>query len=93
MRRAARFATERLSLMNKTLNEAAGPAPAADDLEAVEKLRATCRAIKSELAKVIVGQEEVVDQVLISILTRSHALLVGVPGLAKTLLVKIEIKT
>ena len=73
--------------MNKTLNEAAGPAPAADDLEAVEKLRATCRAIKSELAKVIVGQEEVVDQVLISILTRSHALLVGVPGLAKTLLV------
>src|SRR5258705_1279395 len=35
----------------------------------------------------IVGQEQVVDQVLISILTRSHALLVGVPGLAKTLLV------
>jgi MoxR-like ATPase len=62
--------------------------PAADaDRKAVEHLKASCAQIKSELAKVIVGQEAVVDQVLIAILTRSHALLVGVPGLAKTLLV------
>ncbi len=57
------------------------------DLEAVANLKASGQKIKTELAKVIVGQEAVVDQVLISILTRSHALLVGVPGLAKTLLV------
>src|SRR3989442_15730121 len=59
----------------------------AEDVQAVQHLKSACAKIKSELAKVIVGQEPVVDQVLISILTRSHALLVGVPGLAKTLLV------
>jgi MoxR-like ATPase len=57
------------------------------DLEAVQQLKEACAKIKAELGKVIVGQQDVVDQVLISILTRSHALLVGVPGLAKTLLV------
>src|SRR5262245_37874101 len=61
--------------------------PADADLKAVENLKAACAKIKGELSKVIVGQEAVVDQVLIAILTRSHALLVGVPGLAKTLLV------
>src|SRR5215211_6010798 len=57
------------------------------DLEAVEHLKSAAARIKSELGKVIIGQEEVVEQTLISIFTRSHALLVGVPGLAKTLLV------
>ncbi|MBK7998534.1 MAG: MoxR family ATPase [Verrucomicrobia bacterium] len=62
--------------------------PATDaDLQAVNDLKASCARIKAELAKVIVGQEDVVEEVLIAILTRSHALLVGVPGLAKTLLV------
>jgi MoxR-like ATPase len=66
----------------------ATPAPASDaDRKAVEQLKAACATIKAELAKVIVGQEVVVDQMLVAILTRSHALLVGVPGLAKTLLV------
>src|SRR6476469_5898851 len=66
----------------------AAPEPTSDkDLQAVQNLKAACAKIKAELGKVIVGQEQVVDQVLISILTRSHALLVGVPGLAKTLLV------
>src|SRR3954451_13767917 len=57
------------------------------DLQAVQDLKAACAKIKAEVGKVIVGQEQVIDQVLIAILTRSHALLVGVPGLAKTLLV------
>src|SRR5512138_3352813 len=57
------------------------------DLQAVEHLKAASAKIKTELGKVIVGQEEVVEQALIAIFTRSHALLVGVPGLAKTLLV------
>ncbi|WP_107039334.1 AAA family ATPase [Brumimicrobium mesophilum] len=45
------------------------------------------KALKKEIHKVIIGQEEVVDQVLISMFSRGHCLLVGVPGLAKTLLV------
>src|SRR5438093_3221390 len=65
----------------------ADPQAADKDLQAVHQLKTACTGIKSELAKVIVGQEQVVDQTLIAIITRSHALLVGVPGLAKTLLV------
>ena len=57
------------------------------DLQAVEQLTGARAKIRAELSKVIIGQNDVVDQVLISIFTRSHSLLVGVPGLAKTLLV------
>jgi MoxR-like ATPase len=57
------------------------------DLQAVEQLKKAAATIKAELGKVIVGQDQVVEEVLIAIFTRSHALLVGVPGLAKTLLV------
>src|SRR6201999_4577023 len=57
------------------------------DLEAVNNLKIAHATIKQELKKVIVGQEQVIDELLISIFTRSHALLVGVPGLAKTLLI------
>jgi MoxR-like ATPase len=64
-----------------------------EDLQMAEQLRTACERIRKELAKVIVGQEEVVEQVLIAILTRSHALLVGVPGLAKTLLVSTLAQT
>src|SRR5258705_1730914 len=63
------------------------------DLQAVEQLKSSCAKIKAELGKVIVGQEQVVEQALISIFTRSHALLVGVPGLAKTLLVSTLAQT
>ncbi|MSU28318.1 MAG: AAA family ATPase [Pedosphaera sp.] len=57
------------------------------DLQSVAKLKAATATIKSELRKVIVGQDAVIEETLIAIFTRSHALLVGVPGLAKTLLV------
>jgi MoxR-like ATPase len=57
------------------------------DLEAVNNLKIAHATIKQELKKVIVGQDLVIDELLISIFTRSHALLVGVPGLAKTLLI------
>jgi len=49
--------------------------------------------LREQVGKVVVGQEEVVDQVLIALLTRSHALLIGVPGLAKTLLVSTIAKS
>lgn len=57
------------------------------DVAAIEQLVSDYKSLKSEIHQVIVGQDEVVDQVLISIFSRGHCLLVGVPGLAKTLLV------
>jgi len=57
------------------------------DLQAVQKLNACYRQIKSELAKVIVGQEGVIDELLIAMFARGHCMLEGVPGLAKTLLI------
>ena len=61
--------------------------PARDDLKAVEDCAATFKKINDELSKVIVGQQEVIEQVLVAMLARGHALLEGVPGLAKTLLI------
>lgn len=58
-----------------------------EDKAAVEKLHASYGRMKDQLSQVIVGQHEVVEQVLMAMFCRGHALLVGVPGLAKTLLV------
>lgn len=57
------------------------------DVEAIDALVEKYNALKLEIGKVIVGQEEIVNNTLISILSKGHVLLVGVPGLAKTLLV------
>lgn len=59
-----------------------------DDVQLAERLSESVKKIKNEIAKVIVGQDEIIDQLLISLLSRGHCLLVGVPGLAKTLLIK-----
>ena len=66
--------------MNAKLNEG--------DVKRVEMLHAKCAEMKKELAKRVVGQDEMVDQVLTAVFARGHALLTGVPGLAKTLLVR-----
>ncbi|MDF2431009.1 MAG: MoxR-like ATPase [Mucilaginibacter sp.] len=58
------------------------------DVEAADALREAYRQISAEIGKVIIGQEEVLKFVLISIFSNGHCLLVGVPGLAKTLLVQ-----
>ncbi len=58
------------------------------DIEAVHQLNKHFDAIRQSIAQVIIGQKDVVDQLIISILCNGHSLLVGVPGLAKTLLVK-----
>ena len=63
------------------------------DVQAIEHFRTAYEALKFELAKTIVGQGEVIDQLLTAIFTRNHALLVGVPGLAKTLLISTLAKT
>ena len=58
-----------------------------DDAALIAELNKAYRDIKAQLGEVIVGQEKVVEEVLIAVFSRGHALLVGVPGLAKTLLV------
>ncbi|MDE2643008.1 MAG: AAA family ATPase [Verrucomicrobiota bacterium] len=58
-----------------------------DDIQAVEKLGQARDAIVAELRKTIVGMDDVIDEMMIAIFARGHCLLVGVPGLAKTLLV------
>jgi MoxR-like ATPase len=66
-----------------TTNAPASP----DDLQALENLKSAYGSIRSELGKVIVGQEQVIEQLLIAIFAQGHCLLEGVPGLAKTLMV------
>lgn len=58
-----------------------------NDVEALDALRNKFGELKQEITKVIYGQDEVIEQVLISLFSRGHVLLIGVPGLAKTLLV------
>lgn len=58
------------------------------DVEAIDALASTYRNLRSEISKIIVGQDDVIKKVLISIFCDGHCLLVGVPGLAKTLLVQ-----
>jgi len=63
------------------------------DVEGVKRLVEKHKALKKEIGKVIVGQNEVVDQILWSIYTGGHSLLIGVPGLAKTLMVNTIAQT
>lgn len=59
-----------------------------DELASAERLRAGCRKLLAECGKVIVGQNEVLEQLLLAIMAKGHCLLVGVPGLAKTLMIR-----
>ncbi len=70
---------EQLKNQGSTMEEAG------DDREAIEQLRSSYARIRSELGKVIVGQEEVLEQLLIALFAGGHCILEGVPGLAKTL--------
>jgi len=71
--------------------EAEGTSPAMeprdDDLEAVRRLSDAYRTIRAELGKAIVGQGQVLEELLVAMFSRGHCLLVGVPGLAKTLMI------
>jgi MoxR-like ATPase len=64
-----------------------------DDLARAKRLVEAFRTLKNEMSKVIIGQEEVVDQLLTAIFARGHCLLVGVPGLAKTLMISTLART
>ena len=58
-----------------------------EDLLAVEKLNQARNTIKEEIRKVIIGQDRVIDELLVALLSNGHCLLIGVPGLAKTLMI------
>ena len=66
---------------------------AGDDLAALERLKEAHASVLNELSKVIVGQHEVIEQIMIAIFARGHCLLEGVPGLAKTLMVSTLAET
>src|SRR6185503_18524421 len=63
------------------------------DIRAAEFLSETSRQLQAELAKVIVGQQRVIEELLIAIFARGHCLMQGVPGLAKTMLVSTLAQT
>ncbi len=63
------------------------------DVASIKRLVEKHKALKQEIAKVIIGQDEVVNQILLSVYTGGHSLLIGVPGLAKTLMVHTIAKT
>jgi MoxR-like ATPase len=64
------------------------PATAAEGQAVVARITEAQQRIKTELAKVIIGQDDVIDELIIAMLCRGHCLMTGVPGLGKTLLVK-----
>ena len=69
------------------------PELSSDDLKSLENLKKANEQVRTELSKVIVGQDEVVEQLMIAIFAQGHCLLEGVPGLAKTLMVSTLAKT
>src|SRR5437762_6785073 len=69
------------------------PSAGISDRELAEKVTQADRAIKEQISKVIIGQDQVVEELLLSIFVEGHCLIVGVPGLAKTLLVSTLAKT
>jgi MoxR-like ATPase len=69
------------------------PSSSESDLDSARFLADSCRQLQSELAKVIVGQTRVIEEMLIAIFARGHCLMQGVPGLAKTMLVSTLART
>ena len=67
--------------------EPANPSLPADDVAAIDRLGTIYKELSAELSKVIIGQQRVVELLSIALFSRGHALLMGVPGLAKTLLI------
>ena len=66
---------------------------AANDLDAVQKLKSAFDSIRKQLSNVIVGQDKVIEELLIALFSRGHCILEGVPGLAKTLMISTLAKS
>jgi MoxR-like ATPase len=72
----------------KAVPQPASVAPPDDDLQAIHRLGEARQRLKHEITKVIIGQEQIIDDLLTAIFARGHCLMIGVPGLAKTLMVR-----
>jgi len=59
-----------------------------DDLKNIEKLANSIESVRKEIAKVIIGQNQIIEELMIALFARGHCLLIGVPGLAKTLIIR-----
>src|SRR4029453_9617551 len=59
-----------------------------DDIQAVHRLKEASQQITTQLSKVVIGQKQVIEELLVAMFARGHCLLVGVPGLAKTLMIR-----
>ncbi len=70
------------------MSEATTKEKRVSDVEGISRLNSSFVNLRNEISKVIIGQEEIVRQIFVTILSRGHCLLIGVPGLAKTLLVR-----
>lgn len=79
--------------MSNTASKTSTVALGQDDLTAVKKLQEAFADIKEQLARVIVGQDAVIEQLLIALFSKGHVILEGVPGLAKTLLISTLART
>src|SRR5437660_9955248 len=64
-----------------------------DDIAALDRLQAAYADMRSEIGRIIIGQDQVIEELLTAIFARGHCVLVGVPGLAKTLLVSTLART
>ncbi len=76
------------SLLPTNPKSSAPVAPVEGDAQAVARLRDARTRLKTEIAKVVIGQDHVIDSLLVALLSRGHALMIGVPGLGKTLMAK-----
>lgn len=75
------------------MSESHQPITGSEDLEAVKALQDAYSSIRTQLAQVIVGQDQVIEELLIALFSRGHCLLEGVPGLAKTLMISTLART
>ncbi|MCA9117754.1 MAG: AAA family ATPase, partial [Planctomycetaceae bacterium] len=80
--------------MTDTTPAAGGDSPGSAETEqAIKRLNAAYLSIREQMSKVIVGQDDVIEQLLIALFSRGHCLLEGVPGLAKTLMISTLART
>jgi MoxR-like ATPase len=77
----------------KPVSASSAPTTSSEDLAVIAKLREARDRVKSEMAKVVVGQNEIIDSLLIGLLCRGHILMLGVPGLGKTLMARTLART
>src|ERR1700735_1194495 len=73
--------------MTAVPNVTTAPLSDKDDLTRLKLLRDSYDAMRNEIGRVVIGQEAVIEELLVAVFARGHCILVGVPGLAKTLLV------